>query len=264
MGRRHGFTLIELLVVIAIIAILAALLFPVFARARERGRQTQCLSNLRQLGMALHEYVDNWDDTYPSWYAIPLEVNGRHYPDQNFVDLKYYWKFLLMPYLGSKDVFLCPSNPIGWGSFADYWGEEWRPDDPIPLDPALRFPYSYGINQAVYRPLDRDPLNREEVALTVSDYPDSAEVIAIGEVKQTIFGGMIDSQMFWVVDNHLHPNEGGIFQHRKRSNYVFLDGHAKALTATQTYLPRNLWGSHSTTWNSDINALLKMCMPEYR
>ena len=65
--RRHGFTLIELLVVIAIIAVLAAILFPVFAQAREQARQTTCLSNLKQLGTGLTMYAQDYDETLPSW-----------------------------------------------------------------------------------------------------------------------------------------------------------------------------------------------------
>ena len=73
MNRRSGFTLIELLVVIAIIAILAAILFPVFAQAREKARQTTCLSNCKQIGMALMQYEQDWDE------ANQVEVNGRQY-----------------------------------------------------------------------------------------------------------------------------------------------------------------------------------------
>jgi prepilin-type N-terminal cleavage/methylation domain-containing protein len=63
--KQRGFTLIELLVVIAIIAILAAILFPVFAQAREKARQTSCLSNEKQLGTAISMYVQDYDETYP-------------------------------------------------------------------------------------------------------------------------------------------------------------------------------------------------------
>src|SRR5438128_2166045 len=64
--KRAGFTLIELLVVIAIIAILAAILFPVFAQAREKARQATCLSNFKQIGLGVMMYVQDWDETYPT------------------------------------------------------------------------------------------------------------------------------------------------------------------------------------------------------
>lgn len=69
--QSRGFTLIELLVVIAIIAILAAILFPVFARARENARRTSCLSNLKQMGLGMMMYVQDYDETYPYGYYTP-------------------------------------------------------------------------------------------------------------------------------------------------------------------------------------------------
>src|SRR5579862_9544438 len=83
--RQSGFTLIELLVVIAIIAILAAILFPVFAQAREKARQTTCISNLKQIGLGLAQYVQDYDEMYPYDHYAPsptFDVNwfGAIYP----------------------------------------------------------------------------------------------------------------------------------------------------------------------------------------
>jgi len=70
--KRHGFTLIELLVVIAIIAILAAILFPVFAKAREKARQSSCLSNLKQLGLACLSYAQDYDERWATYYHFAV------------------------------------------------------------------------------------------------------------------------------------------------------------------------------------------------
>ncbi len=100
--RRKAFTLIELLVVIAIIAVLAAILFPTFSQAREKARQTACMSNLRQLGMALTQYAQDYDETYflGPYTAV---IEGRRLapgpPD------------FLFPYVKNSAVFQCPSEP---------------------------------------------------------------------------------------------------------------------------------------------------------
>src|SRR5687767_7774401 len=73
---RKAFTLIELLVVIAIIAILAAILFPVFARAKEAAKKSTCLSNLKQIGLGVHMYLDNFDDRMPIWTGNAGDPNG--------------------------------------------------------------------------------------------------------------------------------------------------------------------------------------------
>ena len=87
--RRHGFTLIELLVVIAIIAILAAILFPVFAKAREKARQSSCLSNCKQYGLGVLQYVQDYDERFPLFK--PTAVDGQV--------LTNYWSVLIMPYV---------------------------------------------------------------------------------------------------------------------------------------------------------------------
>jgi prepilin-type N-terminal cleavage/methylation domain-containing protein len=91
----NGFTLIELLVVIAIIAILAAILFPVFAQARERARTATCISNLRQIGVANQMYVQDYDERFP--------FAGREWPQASFVDV---WNGL-GPYIKNEQMFTC-------------------------------------------------------------------------------------------------------------------------------------------------------------
>src|SRR4028119_825727 len=92
---HRGFTLIELLVVIAIIAILASILFPVFARARENARRSSCQSNLKQIGLGILQYVQDYDERYkPS--------SGISYA--------YSWHTLIQPYVKSAQLFSCPSN----------------------------------------------------------------------------------------------------------------------------------------------------------
>jgi len=105
--NRRGFTLIELLVVIAIIAILAAILFPVFARAREKARQTSCLSNIRQIGTATMMYAQDYDECCPG-----------HGGDANPAEA---WPDMLLPYCKNGQIFRCPSASQGntsmWGHF---------------------------------------------------------------------------------------------------------------------------------------------------
>ena len=104
MLRRKGFTLIELLVVIAIIAILAAILFPVFARAREKARQTSCLNNQKQLALAWQMYVQDYDESIPA-YCPQVRTNGGYYWDWDRL-----WYMVLQPYIKNLQVQVCPSD----------------------------------------------------------------------------------------------------------------------------------------------------------
>ena len=108
MSRRFGFTLIELLVVIAIIAILAAILFPVFARAREKARQTSCLSNLKQLALADQMYAQDYDETIASYRS---HMPGTAEPG----DLEYNYRDMLQPYLMNEQIWECPSGDAAVG-----------------------------------------------------------------------------------------------------------------------------------------------------
>jgi prepilin-type N-terminal cleavage/methylation domain-containing protein/prepilin-type processing-associated H-X9-DG protein len=109
--KNQAFTLIEILVVIAIISILAAILFPVFARARENARRASCMSNLKQIGLGMMMYVQDYDETFP---AIAMGPAGQEVN----------WPYLIQPYTKSTQVFLCPSAPIASVTNGNY-GINW-------------------------------------------------------------------------------------------------------------------------------------------
>ncbi|MEN6546622.1 MAG: DUF1559 domain-containing protein [Armatimonadia bacterium] len=114
--KRTGFTLIELLVVIAIIAILAAILFPVFAKAREKARQSSCLSNVKQLGIAVQSYAQDYDEMFP--------------PHRDTAST-YGWMDSFQPYVKNRQLFLCPSGTgtgvaVAANGVPTHYGYNWR------------------------------------------------------------------------------------------------------------------------------------------
>ncbi len=129
LSRKNGFTLIELLVVIAIIAILAAILFPVFAQAREKARQATCESNLNQIGLATLMYVQDYDDTYPLYIAdsCPGGVCSQYWFGKRTSTGWDKTQGLLYPYMKSTQIQKCPDwtgkNKFGDGNGYGYnWG----------------------------------------------------------------------------------------------------------------------------------------------
>ena len=124
-GNRRGFTLIELLVVIAIISIIAAILFPVFAQAREKARQTTCLSNEKQIGVAMLQYCQDYDESYPLSYncnatggctsSVPTGTSLA-------TSLTYVsWPGFIYSYMSNYQVFVCPDAPTTAGTTQGTW-----------------------------------------------------------------------------------------------------------------------------------------------
>ncbi|MBW3623799.1 MAG: DUF1559 domain-containing protein [Armatimonadetes bacterium] len=192
MRRRHrGFTLIELLVVIAVIAILAAILFPVFARAREAGRQTSCMSNMRQVGISFQLYMDDWDETLP--------VMGH---------VQWDWVQRIAKYHNTKNIHICPS------------------DDDIGTN-GHRYSYVPSCESGGCRNL---------TPITRSDFTDPSSTILIAEAGRNHR------------TDHYHPDRGYAYvrqellphRHNGKSNWTFVDGHAKSYTLDQTWRPVNL------------------------
>ena len=112
MLTRRGFTLIELLVVIAIIAILAAILFPVFAKAREKARQASCLSNIKQLSLGFLQYAQDYDEVM----CLALMDPGAAGTPGNVWGNRRYWPELMEPYLKNRQILLCASDSSPWYS----------------------------------------------------------------------------------------------------------------------------------------------------
>jgi prepilin-type N-terminal cleavage/methylation domain-containing protein len=240
---QRGFTLIELLVVIAIIAILAAILFPVFAQARERARMISCLSNARQQGTALRMYSQDNDEIYP---AIVF------YADDNGNDI-YVWRNVVYPYMKNKGILACPSNPNsrtqgpgklpvttdGDGFDPMHNAEGWS------LEPDLTMPGGYGMNScaASWLPLRASWDTGATPPLSDAKITRPADTIAIGEEAS----GWSDVNVNWPFGGpckwpfaHISGCPGNV---RGPINCIFWDGHAKAKTWRQTVYPlsQNNW-----------------------
>ncbi|MFO8078880.1 MAG: DUF1559 domain-containing protein [Armatimonadota bacterium] len=207
---RRGFTLIELLVVIAIIAILAAILFPVFARAREKARQTSCLSNTKQIMLAVLQYAQDYDETYP--YA-----SSWGDPDN-----RVYWDDALQPYINNEQIFRCPSSP----GQANGYG--WNYQNFGYMSSAGSFSYGPGKTLAeVAEPAE---------TIIIGDNPDqgyygAGSLFIYGPSQRDADGNSTnDPALANVSKRH---NEGG--------NYGFCDGHSKWLNAATATAEDRLW-----------------------
>ena len=204
----RGFTLIELLVVIAIIAILAAILFPVFARAREKARQTSCLSNIKQTGLAIIMYAQDYDERLPRHCYQPR-------PAPAFGD--YPWSYAVQPYVKNTQIFMCPSNS-GWRNETKCCGG-----------------YTYNLsttdsagtvgctNQKMAK------IRRPAGLIMITEAPNGSSATA------------------WCGYWHRETNDGvpsnvhATGRHNEGSNSCFADGHAKWLKQDQILHTRGYW-----------------------
>ncbi len=193
--RRHGFTLIELLVVIAIIAILAAILFPVFARAREKARQTACLSNCKQMGLAVMMYCSDYDEMYPARQRpLPQPFIYNGYSHRAIL-----WYMAIEPYHKNVQVFNCPSTEVTWRG--QYTGDT-----------------RYGINTIIGG-------NNTAYSMAQIEYP--AETIIIGESDWTHSTADYGWSNSWMLHYYPHVSRFIPQRHNGGANIILCDGHAK-------------------------------------
>jgi prepilin-type N-terminal cleavage/methylation domain-containing protein/prepilin-type processing-associated H-X9-DG protein len=218
--KKCGFTLIELLVVIAIIAILAAILFPVFARARENARRTSCLSNLKQMGLGVMQYTQDFDERYPRVSIVtaqPSPMSIQWYPGV------WLWPEIILPYTKSEQIFVCPSSSIGRTSASD----------------AARNGYSaghYGANSAVITSA-ANPITLAALGAPASNYMflDSG-IYTIGATtaaRPAQYSNYIPGSAPYVTPTTQpsaeYQSDFQTGRHLEGVNVAFADGHAKWL-----------------------------------
>ena len=229
---HRAFTLIELLVVIAIIAILAAILFPVFARARENARRSSCMSNMKQIGLGLMMYTQDYDEHYPLYsyckssatcstgnaadidtdpskpagvfsgvylgYASP--TNGNYQT----------WMDLIFPYVKSTQLFVCPSSPVS-RSIPNYGYS-------VAFSNMSSYSYHFGQTSAYWIPLSLSAVVRP------------SEVIIIAEDSEAESPAMVPSTVRSYAASTSASQNKLVAPHLDGANMVFADGHAKWLS----------------------------------
>lgn len=238
-GNKQGFTLIELLVVIAIIAILAAILFPVFGRARENARRSMCQSNLKQIGLSIMQYAQDYDE---------IQVPAYNYSNPPSTTTHSFWPSLLQPYAKSEQIFACPDSKeaITWGSSG---GTSW-------VQYAMNISYA-GSNDIRYKPVSSGYAGQfagsfPNVAVNLSSITSPSTTVLVfdgrtqlGGNRRPYFllaknvaltledvpvnGAWTDQQSYKEVYFPGANEASFIARHLETTNILYCDGHVKAL-----------------------------------
>ncbi|HEY3781330.1 MAG TPA: prepilin-type N-terminal cleavage/methylation domain-containing protein [Fimbriimonadaceae bacterium] len=223
---KKAFTLIELLVVIAIIAILAAILFPVFSQAKEAAKKTSCLSNTKQMGVGLYLYLNDYDDSLPmanypnngSTSAFSYRAKGSSatsYPASNWADI-------IQPYVKNYQVFKCPDDASGPLVFSG---------SPVP-----GYPLSYALNMYIFLGLGGFPTFAGTTGMAMSSITAPSEKLFIVESNSSISQEVVTPAS---------TKRVGLYRHFGGANYTFCDTHAHyhITPASWALIPDSTWSN---------------------
>lgn len=233
-NHKSGFTLIELLVVIAIIALLAAILFPVFGRARENARRSSCVSNLKQMGLAVMQYSQDYDEA-----MLPGRIPTNFYAAGNpSTDLYFHWGHLLSPYTKTEQIYACPSNTKRMGYTMNLYatGNPYKNLASVALTSSLVL-FTDGIGQA--------NLTDDQAQIFFYTWTGTTFAPTFGRVIQeggpALAGGACRIGGL--------PNGG---RHMEGASYIFADGHAKWLKSTLAPVASGIDGGCTSSLPAEI------------
>ena len=217
---RQGFTLIELLVVIAIIAILAAILFPAFARARENARRASCQSNLKQIALGIKQYTQDYDERFPKYTSVHAAPDQLHHEG---------WGRVIQPYVKSTQIFQCPSEPTkpspdlvnvgtaGYGNgihvsgYSDYF-------------------YNMNLGASAGAGKNESEIQNSAVVIMNGDGADGRDDAYANCPNTTLCGSPSEGGNYQPGGVGGTPNPTGAQnRHLEGANYGFVDGHVKWL-----------------------------------
>lgn len=214
-----AFTLIELLVVIAIIAILAAILFPVFAQARESARKASCQSNLKQIGSGWMMYIQDYDET------TPMNAWTTEGQDSGWRAIAFY---RIQPYVKNMGVMVCPSDPTPWLNWDDH--DLPRNADPgTPTNPRLgvrwmRGSYGYNANAGYVR------------GINIASIANPADMFVAFDANYYYVEEAHTQYFTWNKDGATVPWHSGFeSRHMNQVNMLYSDGHVKTLRCAQVF-----------------------------